>query len=288
MNEQVYRDLDKTHVFSTMLKTLYSQSAKHLDIRKDSSSFNFGRLSHMNVLEPERFEEETIEQPVFAPLSKEMKLKYAVTMVNGIVSEVHTDYGRTKECREQKELFEKESDGLLVVSKSDAERLKEMKAVLISENKPFYKSYIVDGESEATIVRNNFQCGDMSAPAKVRLDKLIIDDTFKLITIVDYKTTQNASPHAFKYEVKKYGYEIQAAFYIDIVMDNPLYKDYKIDFIWLAQESLPPYNFGYYRCSEDTYLDGKHKYQSVFKTAVDILNGAKKEGYKASKEIVSI
>ena len=120
-------------------------------------------------------------------------------------------------------------------------------------------------------------------PVKARIDYFINRD---IITIVDLKTTQSASLKSFKSDIIKYGYDIQAAFYIDVVRNK--FPGKAVDFLWIAVEKVPPYGFGWYRCSKETYDYGKAKYSPLMEEALNIVRGGEKKGYKAAYDIVSI
>ena len=77
----------------------------------------------------------------------------------------------------------------------------------------------------------------------IRVDKLLED---KKIAI-DLKTTVSAHPNAFKYTIKKYRYDIQAAWYID-GLKQLTGDDY--DFLFVACEKQSPFNVQVYRLSE--------------------------------------
>jgi exodeoxyribonuclease VIII len=89
---------------------------------------------------------------------------------------------------------------------------------------------------------------------------------------VDYKTALNSSKEAFTVAVRKYRYDIQAAFYLDGIK-AATGKEYK-NFMFIVQEKNPPYEIGVYVISEtrletarvecnqalDTYAFCKEKY----------------------------
>jgi len=275
MSEKNYRAMDRTHIYSSLLKTIYSQSAKHLDKeREENDAFTFGTLAHMYILEPEKFKETTILQPEFNPISKEMKEKY---------KDGDANYNRTKECREQKEAFEASVGDKTVVSPSDMEKLEKMLTSIKNGNYDLYEEFLTGGKAEYTIVNDFHEHNGKKFPVKVRIDYFIFRDT---ITIVDVKTTQNASEQSFRYDIRKYGYDIQAAFYMDVVKQK--FPGHSVRFLWVAIEKLPPYAFGWYECSQETYKYGYDKYSSVMEEALNVLNGGVKKGYKAAYDIVAI
>lgn len=57
----------------------------------------------------------------------------------------------------------------------------------------------------------------------------------------DLKTTQNASPHSFSRDAQKYGYALQAAFYLDLW--NAATSETRTDFGHVVIENYHPYEF---------------------------------------------
>jgi hypothetical protein len=66
--------------------------------------------------------------------------------------------------------------------------------------------------------------------------------------IPDYKTCASANYYDFMRAIKRYGYDIQSAFYREGVRAVGLHED--PGFFFLAQEKEPPYLCGYYQISE--------------------------------------
>jgi len=73
--------------------------------------------------------------------------------------------------------------------------------------------------------------------------------------IIDIKTTQDASFEAFRRSAYKYGYNRQAAFYLDGF-------DAK-DFLFIVIEKKAPYNVGVYHCSNDFIESGREEYSRL-------------------------
>ena len=74
-------------------------------------------------------------------------------------------------------------------------------------------------------------------------------------TIVDIKTTQDASFEAFRRSAYKYGYNRQAAFYLDGFGAK--------EFVFIVIEKKAPYNIGVYHCSDDFIESGRDEYSSL-------------------------
>ena len=83
-------------------------------------------------------------------------------------------------------------------------------------------------------------------------------------TIPDLKSTIDASPEGFARQVAQRGYDVQAAFYLDVANWCGLDKKY---FIFIACEKEPPYAVGVYQLDEQSIECGRSKYRSWLNTA---------------------
>jgi hypothetical protein len=106
---------------------------------------------------------------------------------------------------------------------------------------------------------------DIGLPCKARLDLLCMFDGYS--TIVDVKTTRDASPRGFALEVARYSYHLQAAWYLrgaDILSPVPR------RFVFVAVEKSPPYCVALYELDTvaldaglTTVLDCLNKYANA-------------------------
>jgi hypothetical protein len=81
--------------------------------------------------------------------------------------------------------------------------------------------------------------------------------------MIDLKTTDDASERAFSYSVKKYGYDIQAAMYLDGADANGIEID---EFVFVVQEKEAPYAVAQYKLSEGTIEEARMKYRDALFT----------------------
>ena len=104
--------------------------------------------------------------------------------------------------------------------------------------------------------------------------------------IVDLKTTKCAAPYSFQRDIEKYGYDLQAAFYLDLVTlatgERP--NAYFI----LAVEKTVPYGIKVYRITPsdncESYIVGRELYRRYLGMYKDCQDVEKWPGY--SEEIV--
>ena len=75
-------------------------------------------------------------------------------------------------------------------------------------------------------------------------------------TVVDLKTTQDASPKGFQKSIANFGYHIQSSFYMRVLqnLDVPVKE-----FIFIAIEKTAPFCVGVYRASTEMLEEGNKK-----------------------------
>ena len=75
--------------------------------------------------------------------------------------------------------------------------------------------------------------------------------------IVDLKTTQDARSDAFTRSILNYGYDVQAALYVDVAA---AIDGMKRDFYWIAVEKDAPYAVAVYKASDEMLQRGREQY----------------------------
>ena len=113
--------------------------------------------------------------------------------------------------------------------------------------------FIREGEAEICIVWNDKKTGLL---CKARIDYVHRARAL----LIDLKTTTDASPKAFQFEMNKWKYHQQAAFYCDgwktLTGDDPC-------FVLLPLEKSPPYAAAAYQVGDDTLWAGRLTYQKA-------------------------
>ena len=170
----------------------------------DSPAFKFGRAFHKMCLEPYDFDNEWIVAPKFDR--------------------------RTKEGKEAAAAFEKQAEGKEVIDEETYQTIFDMKDELYRT--PCVKKLIA-GEHEKSFFWTDEQTG---IKCKCRPDSVgkLGDEHI----IIDLKTCSNAETSAFMKDAIKFGYDIQAAHYIE-GMKSITGHDYK--FVFIAVEKAAPY-----------------------------------------------
>lgn len=186
----------------------------------DSAAFGLGTAVHMAILEPERFAKE-----------------YEVTSIRRD--------GRTAKWQEA------ETDavrrGVTLMIKSEWDKTIAMRDSVRGNKRA--DALLSGGQPEVALTWNlgPFAC-------KGRLDYR------KPGAVIDLKSTQSASPKAFGYSVRKYGYLGQAAWYRDGEFLN---SGEEKEFFFVAVESAPPYLVTVFRATDAQLAEGRNTYQDL-------------------------
>lgn len=107
----------------------------------------------------------------------------------------------------------------------------------------------------------------------------LVDTSRKMI--VDLKTTESARPMDFKRSIKDYRYDVQAAFYTDIISWA---TGINIDtFCFIACEKVKPYAFTIYEMTAKELQYGREKYEKNLKTLAKCIKESRWPSYNDEK-----
>ena len=112
---------------------------------------------------------------------------------------------------------------------------------------------------------------------KIRPDFLRDDDI-----IIDLKSTKDASPKGFFWEIKRWGYNYQAAFYkrgIDLAYAAAGVKRKVKAFLIIAIENFPPYEVACYMISEEIIAEAQTQINTSLKRYAECLRADVWPGY---------
>lgn len=201
------------------LKTIFKKSVFH-HLNKQpfsSSSLTLGSAVHSALLEPENFNKEFYLIPKIDRRTKEGKQKYAEEFLAANGREIITPEDMTI-----------------------------IKAISEKHQKNDLSQHYCTGQVEIS------HYGEMDeVPIRVRPD--VIGTDF----ISDVKTCQDNSPRAFRSDVYKYAYHLQAAFYSD-ALGFPVEN-----FRFIAVETKYPYTVQVYALSDEMIEQGRNAYKSA-------------------------
>jgi len=202
------------------LKSIYKKSVYHFLNQKpfESPSMAFGTAVHGAMLESEKYYNDFHVMPKIDR--------------------------RTKAGKEQFEIEQKKAEGKQLVSFDDHSRI--TKILDNFRNHELAKKYC-QGEIELSHYKK-FENIDV----RIRPDVLNRVGDY----ISDVKTCQDNSPIAFKRDIYKYSYHLQAAFYMDQLGIN--------NFKFIAVESNYPYSIEVYTLSDEFLDQGRRAWKKAF------------------------
>ena len=201
------------------------------DLRPESDALKEGTLGHTTVLE---------------------------------FNDVHDRYicmpkvdGRTKEGKEMKRLAEQQAaaEGKELMNQDEFTRALRWRENIL--NDPYAKKLMANGLQGHNEV-SGFWHHELGVDACCRLDRFLP----QIDTIIDAKFMREGSPESFRRDVFKYGYDMQAAWYIDGVK---AITGQECDFLFLVCEKNWPWNVQLYRI-EDSWIE---KAREKIKKAID-------------------
>ena len=202
------------------LKYIYQESVKKYLKRKpfESKAMALGTAVHTALLEPDNFNKE-----------------YYV---------LHNIDRRTKAGKEQFATAEKLARNKIMLPSQDKE-------IIDSINVNFKKSTLAQYYCKGQIELSHY--GEyQGAKVRIRPDVLNRHKDF----IADIKTCQNNSPRAFKNDVKKFSYHLQAAFYMDMLEIN--------HFKFIVVETKYPFSVEVYTLSKEMIEQGRNAWKQAF------------------------
>ena len=205
--------------------------------QEDTPALLFGRAVHKYVLEKEDFFKEFAVAPIFDR--------------------------RTKEGKAAWDNFQSESIGKDVITQEDFEKIKAMYDALYSTP---YVAKLLSGSKELSFFKEDEITG---TTIKCRPDCLTdIGDTHLLI---DYKSCADATSEQFMKDAIKLMYDLQLAFYKDI-LDKERGCEHTV--IFIAQEKTAPYLVNVFEANEYFIKSGR----DMYRTYLDIYAECEKSG----------
>lgn len=181
--------------------------------------------------------------------------------------------GVDRRTKEGKAIFaDLEESGKIILSATDRETV--FQTANSVKSHPTAQKLIINGQPEMTLFSEL-----EGIETKCRMDYYLPG------IIIDLKTTEDASPSGFARSVANYGYDIQAAWYLD----NCKYADVNAHtFIFIVVEKTTPNAVALYELDEQSIETGRTKY----KRAIEIYKSCTKNnqwpGYSEAIEMISL
>jgi hypothetical protein len=214
--------------------------------QEQTPAMRLGTLTHTVVLEPDRFEQDTIVRP------------------EGI--DRRTSAGKLAWAE-----FEVQAEGKEIISEEEWTKLAAIRDAV--------RSHPAAAKALAgwpVIEQSIFWTEEASGIAcRCRPDAVT-----ERGVIVDLKTTRDASPDGFAKSVAQYRYHVQAAFYSDGY--RAAFGEAPRGFVFIAVETEPPYLVAVYVASETMTSRGRIEYQADLDTFRECLASDCWPGYSSS------
>lgn len=107
----------------------------------------------------------------------------------------------------------------------------------------------------------------------------------RISTIVDLKTTIDASPSGFARKLYSYGYNRQAAWYLEALISHGIDARH---FVIIAVEKDPPYSIGLYRLSDEAIKLSRLENEALLRKYAECLRTNNWPGYTEGIEDINI
>lgn len=253
VKEGIYLDLPehKYHaipaVHNSLLSVLSNKSPKHalhyaMNETPPSKAQKIGSKLHMALLEPERYHRDVIPY-----LSGD---------------------GRTKRVKQSKKFVKKAYPNASQYCKLEDFEKYQYQAEQAREGEIAQRVFS-SGESEVSMVAKDPETG---LPLKCRWDYI----NFDLGMGFDYKTTRDANPKSFRWDIYNYGYYRQVALYryIASLLDVKLHTQ-----LILAQEKKPPFVSVWYDLPPTALKQGERDNRELINKLNDCIRNDDFKGY---------
>jgi hypothetical protein len=219
LDEDVYRKAHGINISSLkkMARSPAHYQAALEEIKEPTDSQIFGTLTHLAILEPDRLAGSYVVKP------EDINLR--------------TKDGQAWKAAQTVPILDADKAAGL---ESIAQRIK---------NHPTASAILAGGQKELSVFKYDEHTGLM---LKGRLDCLT-EDAHGRRTIVDVKTTDDASLDEFSRSIAKWRYDAQAAFYSDLVEAE--------FFVFIAVEKSAPYEIGVYALDNESIANGRASYR---------------------------
>lgn len=133
------------------------------------------------------------------------------------------------------------------------------------------------GETELSIL---WKCPETKAKIKSRIDRYALVDGQP--TLLDLKTTNDASPKGFAATMYRYRYYMQAALYLDGM--SAIHKFDHTRFVFIVVEKEPPYAVGVYEIDSQAISAGQQEYKRLLQLHAECTKKNQWPSYAESTE----
>lgn len=259
--------------------------------QKETPALKIGSAIHKAILEPNKFEKEYVQEPQlidykgvldkledYKERAKELSLPISGT--KGLLKSKIIQAETLQDAPGSvfwDDLVGTITQGRISLSKAEYRACRGISHRVHTH--PSAKQIFHTGWPETSIFWTD---RDTGVSCRGRLDWIYPEDVnTKNRTIVDVKSTINASSNSFQRDVFKYGYHIQAAMYWDGLTS----LGYNVgNFIFSAWEKKPPFATALYYMTTELLNAGREEYKKLIKIYAECLESNTWPGYSNNIE----
>jgi hypothetical protein len=241
---------DKTRMSSTGLKTML-RSPRHFltawsgltEEEGEKDHFRIGRAAHLMLLEPAKFREVYVIEPVHQGLTKDGK---PTTSLNAESVKIAKELWRAKQRPDAIIVSEKELDNLVGM----------IEAVL---EHPVAAGMLQNGKPECSLNWTDEETGIM---CKARPD-YVVDDKNGQLHLIDFKTARDIRSGIFSSDAYRMSYGVQLAFYHDGLVRVLGRQPSTITIIAVEKEA--PFESAVYPLADRWFEHGQERYKHAMR-----------------------
>lgn len=226
---------------------------------EETPSKKFGKLTHLAILETERFLLNHVVEPEFWGKTQKGEMSQ-----------------QSKEAKEKRKAWHESLGSDAIVLKP--EEVEKLMGMINSINQDeVIKNLIHSGKFEQSLWVKDEDSGEYM---KGRLD--LVNSSH---WILDLKTASDASPEGFAKAVARYNYHVKAAWY-----SNLYFKAFEVvpKYAWLAIEPEPPYATGLYVADMPTLDQGEKVAMQAFKRYLECKKKNVWPSYTTGAQMISL
>ena len=230
----------------------------------DSDAKDFGNLLDTLVLTPEKFDKRYVQQPSTYRNEKKEEKPWN---------------NNANACR----AWHEEQQGKQVVSHKELTAAIAAKDRLLKDD--LIASFIAASDKQVLVQAqwHDDETG-LTVPVRCLMDLVPRLDSEFSKTVGDLKTTRTAALQSFSRDVFKMGYHIQAAFDLDLLVAAT--GEDRCSWVFVIQESYPPWQTGRRLLSEDFLALGRAEYQRILGLYCRCLKAGVWPGYDDTDEAI--
>ena len=234
---------------SSFYKKIFSKTLLHAltDKSETTDAMILGSAIHCAILEPERFEREFITLPDDAPRRP----------TSAQVNAKKPSEDSIKQIAWWKD-FDAFADGKTILDKNDLATVMGMKEAVLSH--PLASQMLSGGEAEYSYYSKDPVTG---------IETKCRPDYHAGGSLIDIKSTSDASFEGFAKQIGNLAYHLQAAFYLDVF--NQSQGTNYTDFHFIAVENKAPYAVAIYRLDENHIEAGRKAYRKAMDRYAEFL-----------------